>query len=143
MKGNSWKGKTLETLERDFWPPIETDDISYLALTLHTLRKKPLKNLNIEDLRVMIGQNMGLPFLIPLAMEELKFNILAQGELYPGDLLCSVLNSDIDYWKEEEHNWQLICHLIEFKKQELIQAETTGKIQKTWFEAYSRFQKIN
>lgn len=62
---NNWKSKSLENLEKDIWSPLHKDENSYLIQTCHKLRKKQLKDFEIEDLRIMIGQNIGLNFLIP------------------------------------------------------------------------------
>lgn len=49
----------------------------------------------------MIGQNIGLKFLIPLALEKLRQDILAEGDYYEGDLLKAVLTSEIEFWNLE------------------------------------------
>ena len=95
---NNWQDKSLENLEKDYWD--EPDYESHLVKTCHQLRKKPLKDFEIEDLRIMIGQNFGLTFLIPIALEKLKPNILAEGDFYEGDLLKSVLTSEASFWKD-------------------------------------------
>lgn len=95
---NNWQEKSLENLEKDFWG--EPNYGSHLVRTCHQLRKKPIKDFEIEDLRIMIGQNIGLKFLVPIAIEELKENILAEGNYYEGDLLKSVLTSEVNFWTE-------------------------------------------
>ena len=50
----------------------------------------------------MIGQNISLEFLIPIALEKLEIDPFAEGNLYPGDMLCAVLHSDAHFWTE--HN---------------------------------------
>ena len=65
---NNWKHKTLENLENSNWGEPKFD--SHLVITCHKLRKKQLKDFEIEDLRIMIGQNIGLKFLIPIAIEN-------------------------------------------------------------------------
>lgn len=105
---NNWLYKSLENLEKNHWEKIP-DDESYLVTTCCKLRKKPLNDFNIEDLRIMIGQNIGLKYLIPLALDILEKNILAEGHLYEGDLLNSVLTSNKEYWKSEMDNWNKMC----------------------------------
>ncbi|MFD0864191.1 contact-dependent growth inhibition system immunity protein [Sungkyunkwania multivorans] len=96
---NNWLEKSLENLEKDYWG--KPDYESHLVKTCHQLRKKPLKDFEIEDLRIMIGQNIGLKFLIPLALEKLRQDILAEGDYYEGDLLKAVLTSEIEFWNLE------------------------------------------
>lgn len=94
---HNWRYKSLESLEKKTWPKIDFD--SHLVKRTTRLRKLPLNEFSIEDLRIMIGQSFGLPFLVPLALEKLRENILAEGDFYPGDLLRAVVSSDPDFWK--------------------------------------------
>jgi hypothetical protein len=96
---NNWKDKSLENLEKDYWGEPTYD--SHLVKTCHLLRKKPIKDFEIEELRIMIGQNIGLKFLIPIALGKLKENILAEGDFYEGDLLKSVLTCKEEFWNDE------------------------------------------
>ena len=80
--------KTLEELEDADWG--EPSYHSHLVETCHELRRKPLRDFTIEDLRIMIGQQIGLPFLVPLALDILEQNPLAEGDFFAGDLLYSV-----------------------------------------------------
>ena len=87
----------LDELEGKEWEP--PDYGSHLVRTCHQLRKKPIGEFTIEDLRIMIGQQIGLGFLIPLALDEIEQNPLAEGDFYPGDLLVSVLRVDLSFWR--------------------------------------------
>ena len=88
--------QSIQQIEKVYWG--EPSYSSYLVTTCHQLRSKPLKDFTIEDLRIMIGQNISLDILMPLAFERLKQNIMAEGDFYPGDLLHAVLTSDPSYW---------------------------------------------
>jgi hypothetical protein len=88
--------QTLDQLEGFEWGPATYD--SYLVKTCHRLRKKPIGEFSVEDLRIMIGQKIGLMFLVPPALERLVDNPLSEGDFYPGDLLCSLLRVDSDFW---------------------------------------------
>lgn len=96
----NWKSQTLENLEKNKWPSINADEESHLITTCHALRKKPLIDFSIEDLRIMIGQDIGLKYLIPIAIEILNETILAEGHYYEGDLLSAVLTSNIQFWRD-------------------------------------------
>ncbi|GIO84027.1 hypothetical protein J25TS5_09590 [Paenibacillus faecis] len=50
----------------------------------------------------MIGLQMGLDFLLPLALEKLIQNPFRSGDLYTGDFFCSVLKVEKEYWKEHK-----------------------------------------
>ena len=108
---NNWKYKSLEQLEKNFWKaPVNA---SYLIMTCHELRKKKLNEFVVEDIRIIIGQEIGIKFLIPLAIKQLKKDILAEADYYPGDFLETVLTSSQDYWKKNIFEWSEVCQLIE------------------------------
>jgi len=89
--------QTLTQLEACDWGPPDAD--SYLVQTCHRLRHKPIGEFTVEELRMMIGQNIGAYFLVPLALETLAVDPLAEGDYYPGDLLASVLTLPSEFWK--------------------------------------------
>ncbi len=107
----NWRFKSLNSLEKTTWEKPTYD--SYLVKTVHRLRSVPLNEYQIEDLRIMIGQNIGLKYLIPLAIEELEVNLFAEGDYYEGDLLQMVLNADKNYWINNHETWQKTKELID------------------------------
>ena len=138
---NNWLTKSLENLEKDNWGTIPKNE-SYLVTTCHKLRKKPLNEFEVEDLRILIGQDLGLKYLIPLAIKILEKNILAEGHFYEGDLLKSVITSNTDYWKVEREDWNNIISIYE-NNLELINNEAaeynTGR---EIIKAFNEFKKI-
>lgn len=90
--------KSIEELEGEIWPPPNYS--SFLVLRCHELREKNLQEFSAEDLRLMIGQSIGLKFLIPLAIDFLEKNPFVSGDHDFGDLLCAVLSVDKKFWKE-------------------------------------------
>jgi hypothetical protein len=66
----------------------------------HSLRTKPLDELTVEDLRLMIQQQIGLRHLIPIALQHLRADPLAEGDFYPGDLLAATLRVAGDFWQQ-------------------------------------------
>lgn len=80
---------TLEELEDEVWG--EPDFHSRLVLTCHALRKKDLDRFTTEDLRIMVGQTISMPILLPRAIAVLERDPLAEGDFFPGDLLSALL----------------------------------------------------
>lgn len=102
----NWQFKTLENLEKDVWP--EEDFDSHVVRRTSELRKVPLNEFSVEDLRIMIGQNFSLPYLVPLALDRLEENVLAEGDFYPGDLLVAVSSAVDEFWdKNREYEDRL------------------------------------
>jgi hypothetical protein len=79
----------LEILQGKGWP--EAGFQSSLVTTCHRLWTKPVADFTVEDLRIMIGQRLGLPHLVPRALSLLERDPLAEGDYYPGDLLLCVI----------------------------------------------------
>ena len=55
----------------------------------------PLGQLQPGDLRLLIGQGIGLRWLVPLALAALEEDPLVEADYYPGDLLLNVLRADV------------------------------------------------
>lgn len=89
---------TLEELEGDRWPEPDLD--SHLVLECHRLRKLQLRLFTIENLRIMLGQDIGSRYLVPIALERLEAEPLAAGDFYAGDLLCNVLSLPQAFWSD-------------------------------------------
>ena len=98
MLSSSVLDKSLQELEQSDWGEPTYD--SYLVTTIHRLRRVPLRQFTVEDLRIIIGQNIGLQYLIPLALEYLRKDPLSEGDFYPGDLLKTVLTADANFWQD-------------------------------------------
>jgi hypothetical protein len=120
---HKYDNATLEELERSNWG--EPTYRSHLVTQCHRLRRVQLRSLTVENLRILIGQNIGLPFLIPLAIEKLQQNPLAEGDFYPGDLLCAVLRAEPEFWKSHADSRSEIRSICE-RARELAGSE--GKI---------------
>jgi len=50
----------------------------------------------------MIGQKIGLEYLIPLALIRLEENPWAEGMMYEGDLLCATLKCGVSFWRDHD-----------------------------------------
>lgn len=109
--------RSIEQLENDYWKGV--DFPTNLVERCFSYRKIPVSNLSEEQLRLLIGQQIGLPYTIPKAISVLQGNILAEGDYYPGDLLNSLLDLSEENWKQSvnqkskliellRHNWSTI-----------------------------------
>ena len=116
---NNWRQKSLESLEKKTWPALSSDEGSYLIKTCNSLRKKQLQDFTTEDLRIMIGQEIGLYFLMPLAIETLTNDLFAEGDMYEGDLLKNVLEVDTKFWDDNKNYWQQLNDIIKDRRQEI------------------------
>lgn len=113
--------KSLQELDGDDWGEPKYN--SNLIKEGHRLRKVSVKDFTNEDLRLMIGQEFCLQFLVPIALERLAGNEFVSGRRYTGDLLCAMLNLELKFWKEHvDLHWEFnsiiigVNHCIEVLK---------------------------
>src|SRR5436189_5976945 len=97
------RSKSLQQLDGQDWGEPTYD--SHLVTECHWLRRVPLCQFTVEDLRIMIGQRICLEFLMPLALEHLRADPLGEGAYYPGDLLSAVLRAGRGVW-EQHPDWR-------------------------------------
>jgi len=114
---NNWRSKTLENLEKDYWEKPEY--CSHLVTRCHALRKVVIDEFTTEDLRLMIGQNMGLPYLMVKAIEILNGDLFTEGDLYPGNLLKQVIEVELAFWKDHKNLWTEVNDLIKDRRDEM------------------------
>jgi hypothetical protein len=91
---------SLEQLENDFWGEPEFD--SYVITACHKARKKPLSELSHEEIRLLIGQRIGLKYLLPMALDILEKEPLIEVTFYEGDLMNELIRLDISDWQDGE-----------------------------------------
>jgi hypothetical protein len=90
------RSKSLQQLGWQDWGEATYD--SHIVKECHRLRRVPLRDFKAEDLRITIGQNLGLEYLVPLALEQLQEDPFAEGTYFPGDLLVTVLGAKGEFW---------------------------------------------
>jgi hypothetical protein len=116
---------SVEQLENDVWN--QDDCETPMTEKCFRYRRIPLKDLTIEQLRLLIAQNIGLPFLLPEALQVLHENILAEGDYYEGDLLSAVLNVEETFWQNHLQILKLVLQLLHSNRDYVIQHNTVNQ----------------
>jgi hypothetical protein len=95
---------TIEEHEAERWgePPAGA---TFLIRRCHELRTKPIGEFSVEDLRIMIGQGIGLRWLVSAALDVLEEAPLAASDMHEGDLLENVLSVPELYWAGDTGSW--------------------------------------
>ena len=133
--------KSLQQLEgEDYGEPT---DHTHLVAECYRLRRIPLCDFTVENLRIKIGQNIGLKYLVPLALERLQANPYTEGVFYPGDLLVNVLRSDSEFWRRnQELKQQLVAIAERATGTRVVLPDATGETEVGYVaEAYSEFKR--
>lgn len=136
---NNILNKSISELEKWKWNediPSEAD--SFVIRNFYRLHNMPIKNYLLGDIRFMIGQNTGLEFLVPIAIEKLQKNIFLEADLYPGDLFCSLLliNEEPIYWKTHEKEKQELINLYNEQNKSFGTLDVSEDIKVKIKEAY-------
>ena len=79
----------------------------------YRLRKKPTDHFTVEDLRLMIGQNVGTQYLMPRALGLLEQSPFVWGWHFPGELLSQVLRLPESYWETQPDHLKRTIFLSE------------------------------
>ncbi|MFD7987203.1 contact-dependent growth inhibition system immunity protein [Kitasatospora indigofera] len=90
--------RSVEELEGDRWPAPPGGG-TRLTATVHELRGRPIGGLTVEDMRLLIGQDVGLAHLLPLVVEVLRADPMAAGGMYEVDLPAAVLTRSAEVWR--------------------------------------------
>lgn len=88
--------KSLQQIENSDWGEPKSD--SPLEKRCYELRRIPLKEFEGHDLLRMISQGIGIEYLIPIALDLLRIDPLADRDFYPGCLLGALLKASYKYW---------------------------------------------
>jgi hypothetical protein len=135
-----WSDQTLTELESDDWCDPSYQYPTYFVTNVHRLRNKPLREFTAEDLRFMLGQQISLPILMPMALDVLELeNPFAGGDMNHGTLLYCALTVDKRFWQEHPRLWYRMGVVLvdlysfrEFIEQKLLPAardfETAGPV---------------
>ena len=102
QKARTIADQTWDELEGVEWGPPAYD--SSLVTNVHRLRRAPLKQYRLEDLRLMISQQVGVNHLVPRALDHLEADPLASGDFYPSDLLASVARLPDAFWSTHQQS---------------------------------------
>lgn len=121
------RDKTLLELEGE-QASVSTVD-SHLVKAVRRLRELPIRHYRTEDLRLMIGQGMGLPYLVPIALEVLEADPFAEGDYYPGDLLKMVTSVPREFWSDHPSYRRRAAHIVRRALQGFDQAGTIPELR--------------
>jgi hypothetical protein len=105
---------SIEELEGVKWgnAPIGS---TALVSAVHSLRKRPIGELNAYEMSRMIGQNVGLPWLMPAALRILRATAdeEAAGGFYDDDLLSAVLTRPVEVWRMSPYLIEQMCGILD------------------------------
>lgn len=72
---------------------------------IHAFLGLPLHEQTVESIRLLIGQDIGLDVLVPIAVRIIEQNPLASGDTYRGDLASTCMQVRADFWVNKPDLW--------------------------------------
>jgi CDI immunity proteins len=140
MTTNKEDNKSIEQLENDFWePPREFP--TELVKNVFLLRKKHLRDLDSNEIRILISQNIGLKYLVHRAIGILKNDMLHEAIYFPGDLLSALLNIESGYWQKNPTELNMLLSILKEEKS-LIKDEMIDEVDEEVNEKIKKFLSI-
>ncbi|MEU6285207.1 contact-dependent growth inhibition system immunity protein [Streptomyces sp. NPDC047028] len=105
------RNRSIEKLENRRWPD-PPENSTALVRSVRELRRRAIEELSVEDLARLIGQDVGLRWLLPVALDFLRETAPqeAAGGWYDDDLLSAVLTRSESVWRSAP---ELARHLDE------------------------------
>jgi CDI immunity proteins len=126
QKARTIADQTLDELEGVEWGPPAYD--SALAANVHRLRRVPLKQYRLEDLRLMIAQQVGVTYLVPRALDRLEAHPLAAGDFHPGDVLAAVARLPDGFWSKHRQLLPRALRAIDAALARLHEVDTADEL---------------
>lgn len=123
-------------------PPIE--EASSIQKRIIRLYNKAIDEYTLGDLRFMIGQELGLDYLVDIAFNHLKENVFLDSEYYEGDLLSNILQLPPEFWETHPTEKNTLLGLLNTNSDTIqeqdLSLDTNRKIKrlaKDFIEKYS------
>jgi hypothetical protein len=141
LKSDNLMNRTLEEVENDYWK--DTFFPTNLVKKCFYIRKKKLRDLMPEDLRILVSQKMSLKYTVPLSIQVLNKDLMIDSGFYPGDLLEAVLKVSPDFWREEGNKKLAVelTDIIALKFENIVSSDVTEQIKNDIVKAYSTFKE--
>ncbi|WP_295118575.1 contact-dependent growth inhibition system immunity protein [uncultured Chitinophaga sp.] len=132
---NTYLDNTIETLENKIWEYKKFPTI--LIETCHNARKKKIKDLSLNELRTLLTQDIGIPYILPSVMEVLEKDLMTDTRFYPGDLLLAAVSMPETTWQGNmETGLRLKGMIVEAQKG--ADWKVNGKMQ----DAIAKFEQL-
>lgn len=127
--------QSIEEMEGDVW--LATDFPSPLVQRVYDYRKLPLSELGLEQVRLLIGQTIGLAHLLPIALDVLDRHPRVCASMYDGDLVAVMGREEIgSYWADHGELAERFLRAVEAN----IASEANKEIQMNFLQIRKRLK---
>ncbi|MBB4080807.1 hypothetical protein GGR28_003442 [Lewinella aquimaris] len=119
---------SIEELSGERWK-FDGDFPSSLISRCYEYRKVPLNQLSADHLRLLVSQGIGLEYVMPFVLVQLKENPIVEGSYYPGDLLLAVGTVDSGYWKKNPGQLQIIISIVQNQSTAISKELSSNRVE--------------
>ncbi|AZO53970.1 MAG: hypothetical protein EOS78_09850 [Mesorhizobium sp.] len=110
-RGNVDEDRKLRVLVG--WPHARSSYPSSLVERCEAALDTPLGQLSTEQLRLLIGQEIGLEILVVKAIDLIEMDPLVHGDYYDGDLISMCLKISGAFWATHPDLWFRLNEVLE------------------------------
>ena len=132
LEGWSWKGDI----------PVKGNS-TYEEYNYYVLHNKPLKDYSLEDVYFMIGQEVGLKYFLPIAVDQLSRDPLLEACDYHGDLLGRLMQLEKKVWHEFPDLYRTVANLVKGNESLLSSPVLTHDLRKFLKSTIKPFLELN
>lgn len=93
--------------------PAEGPFPTSLVVRCEAALSAPLKDLDAGQICLLINQDAGREYVLPLAIDILRENPLVEASNYRGDLLAACLRLDPAFWADHRDMWVDLFQILE------------------------------
>ena len=137
------KDNSLEKLLGKWKGEIPRENYSSsIQIRTYKLYFKKIKDFEADDVRFIIGQEIGLKYLVPIALEYLERDILFEALYYEGDMLKVVLLLPKEFWKKNLKLYGKVYECLLSNKDRLDTLDPSFESDRKLIKEYNDFLKI-
>lgn len=132
--------KSLNSLIGNWQGEIPKENYSSsIQLRTYSLYLKRIKDYGKDDVRFMIGQEIGIKYLVPIALSYLKDDVLLEANYYKGDLLKVILLLPQSFWEENLKLYNEVYQVLLENKESLSTLDMSLETDRNLAKEFDKF----
>lgn len=114
------KNKSIEQLENVYWPELD-DYISQTVKDCYAFRKIPLKDLTIRQVCILLRQDIGSEFLMPMVLERMNADLYEEDPEDGSTFLESIDGFKHEMFERSSDLWKPMMAFLRTRREEVEQ----------------------
>jgi len=114
-----------------------------IQLRGYRLYNTTLKDFSLDDIRFMIGQNIGEKYLVEMAFESLKKDVLVDAMYYEGDVLSVILQLPRDFWIDNKSLYEGLSEILNNQENNLESLMPSIEVDRNLIKGIESFRNLS